>query len=162
LAFVGVGLGRSKNQQQTFLRARFLRRVATAKRALLAGGFLLADKPVRLAAGDEGGDEDEEEEGEGAVRATGDVVETKRPKAKLPSAALFKYGKPKAAAAFADEWAATAPPQAPKIPPLDVYAVRWRDPFLLKVPTPAPSRLFLRRRCAPTEPVNFLFCARAL
>lgn len=120
LAFVGLGVGRSKKEQQTFLRARFGRRVARAKRALLAGGFVLAANATRLAAGDDDADASESE-----VAAK----QPQRPRPKLPSAAAFKYGKPKVAEALADEWAATAPPQAPKIPPLNVYAVRG-VPFL--------------------------------
>jgi len=141
LAFLCLGLGRSKKEQQVFLKARFLRRRARAKQALLEGGFLLKTKPTAAAADEaedeESSDEDEDESGsefedtasrQSATRASGEGVgvKKKRPKPKLPSMALFKYGKPRDAekAPPSDEWEATAPTQAPKIPPLNIYAVK--------------------------------------
>lgn len=132
LAFLCLGLGRSKKEQQVFLKARFLRRRARAKQALLQGGFLLKSKPTAAAA------EEDEEDARGSefedtasrqsgTRASGEGggVKKTRPKPKLPSMALFKYGKPKDAekAPPSDEWEATAPTQAPKIPLLNIYAV---------------------------------------
>ena len=139
LAFLCLGLGRSKKEQQVFLKARFLRRRARAKQALLEGGFLLKTKPTAVAAeeDEESSDEDEDESGsefedtasrQSDTRASGEGggVKKKRPRPKLPSMALFKYGKPKDAekAPPSDEWEATAPTQAPKIPPLNIYAVK--------------------------------------
>jgi hypothetical protein len=145
LAFLCLGLGRSKKEQQVFLKARFLRRRARAKQALLEGGFLLKTKPGAAQEEEEESSGEEDESGsefedsasrQSSVGTSNDGVgvKKKRPKPKLPSMALFKYGKPKDAekAPPSDEWEATAPTQAPEIPPLNIYAVGCeRYTFLL-------------------------------
>ena len=124
LAFVALGVGRSKKEQQSFLRHRYRRRVARAKKALLETGFLLKGGAGALAEKEDSEENSEEEEGEeeGKEGVLGDEhrSKAKTKRATLPSAAAFKYGKAKAADGEKDAKKKSGTSEPEKLKPMDI------------------------------------------